>query len=87
MSGLKIKSKSQTQIKVINYIVIYSQELKIKMSGEGKIAIKWRIVISIIGTFILLALLRQMDNLYTAIALFIILFIAVSVATELASTS
>jgi len=50
------------------------------MSGERKIALNWRIVISIIGTFIVLALTMQMDNLNFAIMLFILLFIAVSVA-------
>jgi hypothetical protein len=57
------------------------------MSGEGKIALKWRIVVSTIGTFILLALMGKMDDLYSAIILFIILLVAISVATKLASSS
>ena len=56
------------------------------MSGEGQIALKWRIVVSIIGTFILLALLGKMDDLYVAITLFVILIVTVTVATKLADS-
>lgn len=62
------------------YVGIYFQEVEMKMSGERKIALNWRIVISIIGTFIVLALTMQIDNLNFAIMLFVLLFIAVSVA-------
>jgi len=56
------------------------------MSGEGQIALKWRIVVSIIGTFILLALLGKMDDLYVAISLFVILIGTITVATKLAGS-
>ena len=52
------------------------------MSGERNIALILRIVISIIGTFIILALTTQMDDFNFAIILFLLLFIAVSVAEK-----
>jgi hypothetical protein len=52
------------------------------MTGEKSIALILRIVISIIGTFIVLALTVQMDDFNFAIMLFLLLFIAVSVADK-----
>ena len=50
------------------------------MSRERKIALGLRIVISIIGTLIILAVTMQMDNFSFGVMLFLLLFIAVSVA-------
>ncbi|MEE8571017.1 MAG: hypothetical protein V3S97_08525 [Candidatus Bathyarchaeia archaeon] len=55
------------------------------MSGEGTIPLKWRLIVSIIGTAVLLAALRKFDDLFVAIIFFIVIFGAVTVATKLAS--
>ena len=55
------------------------------MSGEGTIALKWRLVVSIIGTFIILVVMRKLDDLFVAITFFIVLLVTISVSTKLAS--
>ncbi|MCW3997034.1 MAG: hypothetical protein NWF10_00500 [Candidatus Bathyarchaeota archaeon] len=52
------------------------------MTGERDISIILRIIISVIGTFIILALTTQMDDFNFAIMLFLLLFIAVSVTDK-----
>ena len=49
------------------------------MRGEGKIALNLRIVISLIGTLVILGITRQMDDFNFGLLLFLLLFIAVSV--------
>lgn len=55
------------------------------MSGEGTIPLKWRLIVSIIGTAILLIALGKFDDLIVAIMFFIVIFGTVTVATKLAS--
>jgi len=60
--------------------VIFEKGVENSMFRKERFSLGLRIVISLIGTFMILAATRQMDQFSFGLMLFLLIFIAVSVA-------